>query len=853
MSLIKIVPIREADEEFLRKISAEGLLSLSVEEMRSIQGYFRNEKRDPTDVELETLAQTWSEHCNHKTFRGQFTYAEESLDGEKALASGGPRQYGNLLKDTIVKTTEELNQPWCLSVFKDNAGIIQFDEGDAVAFKVETHNHPSALEPYGGAGTGIGGVIRDILGCGLGGKPVLNTDVFCFGNLDTSVDELPQGVLHPKQIARGVVSGVRDYGNRMGIPTANGAVYFDEGYVGNPLVYCGTVGYMPQSAIAKKVTPGELVVAVGGRTGRDGIHGATFSSAPLQSGITSNVVQIGHAIMEKKTMDVLLCARDKGLYRSVTDCGAGGFSSAVGELGKETGVKVDLKGAPLKYQGLLPWEIWVSESQERMICAVPREKWHAFKTLFDQEDVEAVVLGEFTDDKRLTVTYGNDPAVSLDMGFLHEGCPRLKLNAVWNSQKHREKHGFRPRIETSGATPAGVNKSDLLGTLKALLAHPVIASKEVVVRQYDHEVQGGSVIKPLMGNDGDGPTDACVFRPNLNSWKGVAVSNGLNPQMGKWDPYLMAKYAVDEAYRNVLAVGGGLNRAAILDNFCWGDSRDDYELGGLVRASEGAREAALAYGLPFISGKDSFNNTWKTKEGTLQSIPPTLLVSCIGILEDVRDCITPGLKREGNFLYLIGETKESLKGSLLELLWRKSEDISVIPESLPSNVSIEGLNRESKNVDSCPPQDGFAVANFRRNDGVPVDFDCAAAKAIYGKLKHALKHKLAVSCHDISEGGIAVAGAEMAFGSALGMEIVIPSGVINNAVFLFCETPSRFLVEVTPEAKNEFEITMGARTCQEIGRVIKKPQMVVKNETQNLIQATIPELKEAWQSGLEGL
>ena len=352
------VAILSASDDRLMDISRKGLLSLSLAEMKAIQKYFAGERRDPTDIELETLAQTWSEHCKHKTFGGVIEYEEEGR---------GSRVYDHLLKSTIMRVTEELDRPWCWSTFRDNAGIIAFDDEWGVAFKVETHNHPSALEPYGGAGTGLGGVIRDILGVGLGAKPVMNTDVFAFAPPDMPASKIPKGVLPPRRIIEGVVAGVRDYGNRMGIPTSNGAVYFDERFVANPLVFCGTVGLIPKNKIDKTVEAGDWVVSLGGRTGRDGIHGATFSSAALEEGIASSVVQIGHAIMEKRVMDVLLQARDRGLYRSVTDCGAGGFSSAVGELGAETGVVIDLEKAPLKYAGLMPWEIWVSESQERMV------------------------------------------------------------------------------------------------------------------------------------------------------------------------------------------------------------------------------------------------------------------------------------------------------------------------------------------------------------------------------------------------------------------------------------------------------------------------------------------------------
>jgi phosphoribosylformylglycinamidine synthase len=799
--LSNTVLLREADDATLMRLSKEGMLSLTLEEMKTIQTYFRRENRDPSDCELETLAQTWSEHCGHKTFKAAYEYHEAKLDGEKALAKDGPKTYTNLLKDTIAKATTDLSPSWCLSVFKDNAGVIKFDEETAVSFKVETHNHPSALEPYGGAGTGIGGVIRDVLGCGLGGKPVMNTDVFCFGRLEQSSKELPEGALHPKRIAKGVVSGVRDYGNRMGIPTSNGAIYFDPAYAGNPLVFCGTVGYMPIKTIEKTVLPGDLVVAVGGRTGRDGIHGATFSSAPLEKGITSSVVQIGHAIQEKKVLDVLLQARDKNLYRSVTDCGAGGFSSAVGELGSETGVKVNLAKAPLKYPGLAPWEIWVSESQERMVFAVPNANWAAFKALFEAENVEAVEIGEFTSDKRLTVMYGDEVVASLDMEFLHNGTPKLHLKAKWDVAEYRAKHVSK----MPGAAALDVPK-----TFRALLAHPVIASKESVIRQYDHEVQGGSIVKPLMGAQFDGPTDAAVFRPNLKSWRGVAVSNGMNPEIGKWDPYLMAKYAVDEAVRNLVAVGGGLTQTAILDNFCWGDSKDPIELAALVRASEGCYEAAMAYQTPFISGKDSFNNTWRAADGTLHSIPCTLLVSAIGVLENVRTCVTPGLKGSGNLLYLVGRNGTSLTGSLAAQVWGNTT-------------------------------------------GLPQDFSLEEAKSVYKRLQAVMRKNLVLSCHDVSDGGLAVAAAEMAFGGTVGAELELPADVSDIDGFLFNEAPARFVVEVAPSHKLEFEQSFDAQTVKFLGQTVKKTTFTVRLDKKTVIEDTVEKLKTIWKTSLEAL
>lgn len=803
-NIANTVPVREADDTRLETLSREGTLSLTLAEMKAVQTYFRGQGRDPTDVELETIAQTWSEHCLHKTLKGRFAYIEPDVQKTAPLAGKTGRRYENLLKETIAAATEQLRPTWCLSVFKDNAGVIDFDGTDAVSFKVETHNHPSALEPYGGAGTGVGGVIRDILGCGLGGKPIMNTDVFCFGPLETKRDACPPGALPPARIAEGVIAGVRDYGNRMGIPTANGTVYFDPGYTGNPLVFCGTIGLMSRAAVGKSVHSGDLVVVVGGRTGRDGIHGATFSSAPLEKGITSNVVQIGHAIMEKKTMDALLQAQEKNLYRSVTDCGAGGFSSAIGELGEQTGVRVDLSNVPLKYPGLVPWEIWLSESQERMVLAVPPENWNSLKVLFQQEDVEAVAIGEFTNDNLLRIFFGETLVGELEMAFLHGGVPPIHLKAEWRESAYRKRH--QHDLVPTPSPPA----NDFTAALKWLLGHPVIASKQSVTRQYDHEVQGGLIVKPYMGVDHDGPVDAAVMRPKLNSWKGVAVSNGLQPQIGKWDPYLSAKFAVDEAYRNMIAVGGGLKYAAILDNFCWGDVTDPLELAALVRAAEGAKEAAIAYKLPFISGKDSLNNTWKAADGSLKSIPPTLLISAVGILEDVKTCLTAGLKKSGSLVYLIGGVPNAWKGSILHSAWGDERD------ALPG-----------------------------------IDFD--SALTLYKRLQSVYRFRGVLSCHDVSEGGLAVCAAEMAFGSALGMDLQAPDAVRRNDVFLFSESPARFLVEVDSSVQAEFEQAIGPGLFALLGETTEKAELKIRDHSSVLIHETIPVLKKIWKESLQTL
>ncbi|MDD5259344.1 MAG: phosphoribosylformylglycinamidine synthase subunit PurL [bacterium] len=799
---VKIIGILNKTDGELLTISSVNLLALNIQEMKTIQEYFRKLRRDPTDVELETLAQTWSEHCKHKTLRGVIEYRRQTVDGRWQTET-----IDNLLKQTVIRSTKELNLPWCLSVFKDNAGVIDFDQDNALAFKVETHNHPSALEPYGGAGTGIGGVIRDILGVGLGAKPVINTDVFCFGPPETPFSSISEHILHPKRIAKGVVSGVRDYGNRMGIPTANGAVIFEESFIYNPLVFCGTVGIMPKKYIDKKVSAGDLVLAVGGRTGRDGIHGATFSSIELDKDTEISAVQIGNPIIEKKVTDALLQARDAGLYNAITDCGAGGFSSAVGELGEECGAKVYLDKAPLKYQGLLPWEIWISESQERMVLAVPPGNLTAILKIFNDENVEATVIGEFTATHNLELYYGPDKVADLDMDFLHNGVPKYTRKAVWKEVKHKEPDGRR-QVADGGKNKLGI-------TLKKILALPTVASKEWIIRQYDHEVQGGSIIKPLTGADNDGPSDAAVNRPDLNSWKGFAIANGINPRLGLIDPYWMTASVIDEALRNITCVGGDLQKTALLDNFCWGNPNKEEQLGGIVRAAKACYDAAMAYGTPFISGKDSLNNEYSLK-GKSISIAPTMLISAISVVDDVRNSLTMDAKQNNNLVYLLGDTYNELGGSQY-----------------------------------------FALSGHLGNNVPKVDF--LKARALMISLGNAISQKLVCSCHDLSEGGLAVAAAEMAFAGGLGMEIKLADGRWqmadkdkNDTTILFSESNSRFIVEVEPKKAKAFEKAMIGTSFCCIGKIKSEKNFIVKGlKDKNIIKETITALKEAWRGTLK--
>jgi phosphoribosylformylglycinamidine synthase II len=785
--VLTTVDLLSLDDDGLTKLSKDRLW-LNLSEMRRITDYFSKLGRNPTDVELETLAQTWSEHCIHKTFKSRIRLGQLVID--------------NLLKSTVMKVTEELEKPWCLSVFRDNAGVIDFDGRYAVCFKVETHNHPSALEPYGGAATGIGGVIRDILGTGLGAKPILNTDVFCFAPPDFPYDKLPRGVLHPRRIFKGVRAGVADYGNRLGIPTLNGAILFDERYMGNPLVFCGTVGLLPRSMSQRgQQQAGDLVVLVGGRTGRDGIHGVTFASGELtkeSEAISSSSVQIGDPITEKKLIDVLLKARDRGLYRRITDCGGGGLSSAVGEMAEETGVRVYLERVPLKYLGLSYTEIWISESQERMVLAVPPDAVDQLLSLFHSEDVEATVIGEFTNTRRLELFYGGKLVGDLDMKFLHKGLPQLEKEAVWESPQHEE--------------PKFPQPTDLREDLLHILSSWNVCSKEWVIRQYDHEVQGGSVLKPLTGVNNDGPSDAAIVRPILDSDMGIIIANGINPKYGDIDPYWMAASAIDEALRQIVAVGGSLRRVALLDNFCWGNPDRPDRLGGLVRAAQACYDIALSYETPFISGKDSLYNEFGTEKESI-CIPPTLLISAVAVMDNVERAVTMDCKRDGDLVYIIGTTRNELGGS-----------------------QYYGIHSYVGNrVPRVNPR---------------------AGKRLMDALSIPMEKGLVKACHDLSEGGIGVAAAEMAFAGCLGMVIHLGNVPLGEAMnrddyVLFSESNTRFLVEVAPEDRRQFEDMMAGVDFAAIGQVTREEKLKVYGLNGKMVlSAAIAELKEAWQRPL---
>ncbi len=806
-----------SDDELMR-ISKEGILALTLDEMIFIRSYLSQpeiiEQRKAhglgtkvSDVELEALAQTWSEHCKHKIFAGNIEYHD--------LDAGTVEKVESLF-DTCIRTpTAEIRKQmgdddWCLSVFKDNAGVISFDNEWNVVFKVETHNSPSALDPYGGALTGIVGVNRDPFGTGMGAKLLCNTNMFCFATPFYD-KEIPARLLHPKRIFEGVRTGVEHGGNKSGIPTVNGSLYFDDRFAGKPLVFCGTVGIMPKMVGGKPsedkiALPGDLMVMTGGRIGKDGIHGATFSSEELNENSPATAVQIGDPITQKKMFDCLIKARDMGLYRCITDNGAGGLSSSVGEMAEFTGgFELHLDRAPLKYAGLQPWEIFLSEAQERMTLAIPPEKIDGFMALCQKMDVEATILGTFTDSGKFHCLYDGKTVAYLDMDFVYKALPPMEMVAKWQQKTFDE-----PALP---ATP------DLNVELKKLLGSLNICSKEYVVRQYDHEVQGISVVKPLTGAENDGPSDAAVVRPLFDSFAGLVVSHGVCPRYSDIDTYHMTACAVDEAVRNAICVGGSLEVMAGLDNFCWCDPIQSektpdghYKLAQLVRANRALAHYAKAYGVPPISGKDSMKNDYMVG-GTKISIPPTLLFSVMAKIDDVRKAVTMDAKREGDLVYVLGTTYDELGAS----------EYAVLHGAI-----------------------GNKVPKVREADSLPR----------YRALEAAIKDGLVASCHDCSDGGLGVALAETAFSGGLGMNLDLSQapmeGIDRDDVLLFSESQSRFVATVHPDKADAFEAAMAGTSVGRLGMVTSATTLQAKGlDGSTVLAADLTDLKKSWQATLD--
>lgn len=796
--VVEMIRLRGLNVDALLRVSAERRAALNLEEMLAIQVYCKREQRELTDIEFEMLAQTWSEHCVHKTFKSR-VIVEQDETSERQF----PAEYSHLFNQTVRAATCDVAAPWVLSAFRDNAGIVEFDGDFELSFKVETHNHPSAIEPFGGANTGIGGVIRDVIG--VSAKPIASTDVLCFGPQDMQLQDLPKGVLHPRRIASGVVAGIEDYGNKMGIPTVNGAIWYDPGYTANPLVFCGSVGLAPRGSNPHAIQPGDHIIVLGGRTGRDGLRGATFSSMTMdaQTGEVSGAsVQIGAPIVEKGLVDVLMLARDRQLYHAITDCGAGGLSSAVGEMASECGGDIQLAEVPLKYPGLAPWEIWLSEAQERMVVAVPVENLAALHSLCDLYGIEMTDIGAFKQSGRTRVFYGKKLVLDLDNQFLHNGLPQRHYSAQIRPPRYSP--GWRS-VDTQNAV------MDYRTALLRLLAHPNIASKERIIRVYDHEVQGGTVVKPLCGILHDGPSDGSVIKPLASQGRQAFVlSAGLNPEYGKEAPYEMTLLVMDEAIRNAVACGADPERVSVLDNFCWGDPTRPEIMGDLVQSAQACYDAAMHYHTPFISGKDSFNNEYLGSDGKRHAIPPTLLISALGWMPDWEQALTMDLKRAGNLLFLVGDFQPAFGGSHFNLA--------------NSQASVQ--------------------------EGVP---RCSAINPeVYCAFYKAVVQRLVASCHDLSEGGLAVAAAEMIIGGRLGAKLELGDEP-DSLRALFGETSGCLLVEITPSQQETFCAVMGKLPYRLIGTVESNPALQVFRQEKDILDVNLSSLLNAWKDGwIEG-
>lgn len=809
--VVKTLSLEVSDAELL-EISRKGILALTLDEMKIIQAYYRTAENretvglsgDPTDVELEVLAQTWSEHCKHKIFDAEIDYTDDKGNQEHIVS---------VFKSYIKKSTKEIQEKvdWLVSVFWDNAGVIKFNEKLDLVYKVETHNSPSALDPYGGAMTGIVGVNRDPMGTGKGARLIANVWGYCLGSPFTDAAAVPEGLLHPRRLRDGVHKGVIDGGNQSGIPYANGWEYFDDRYLGKPLVYCGTVGVLPteingEKGWIKTIEPGDLIVMAGGRVGKDGIHGATFSSEELHADSPSHAVQIGDPITQKKVGDFIYEARDRGLYRFVTDNGAGGLSSSIGEMATfSNGAKMDLSKVPLKYAGLQPWEILVSEAQERMSFAVPPEHIEEFKKLAASRDVEVSVLGEFTGNGKFHMMWGDKTVACLDLAFMHDGLPRLKLKAKWTPPTWSE-----PDFESR----------PIVSDLEAMLARLNICSDEYKARQYDHEVKGLSVIKPFVGKKRDVASDATVTMIEPLATEGFILSSAILPRYADIDTDAMMASTIDLAVRRIIAVGGKLGHIAGLDNFCWPDPVQsektpdgEYKLAQLVRANQSLYRTTKAYNVPCISGKDSMKND-STRGGKKISIPPSVLFSAVAKMDDIRKAVTLDVKKAGDAVYVIGMTRQELGGSEF----------------------FNMLNAVGNKVPTVNPED---------------------AQKIYRTVSKVTEAELAHSLHTPALGGLGVALAKAAIGGRLGVTVdlaLVPAeGIFNVRELLWSESNSRFVMTIAESDSATVEAMLAGVPFARVGTVTQEPVLKLTNGPETLAELKLETLIQAYQSTLQGV
>ncbi len=838
---VKTIPLTNMSDDELIAFSRENTLALSLFEMQTIKNHYLKEEtissrtknnlpKDPTDAEIEVLAQTWSEHCKHKIFAAKIHYKDNEKGTEETISS----IYKTYIQAPTAQIREQMGaKDYCKSVFKDNAGVIAFNEEHDVCIKVETHNSPSALDPYGGALTGIVGVNRDPMGTGMGAELICNTDVFCFANPEYA-EKLPPRLLHPRRVLEGVREGVEDGGNKSGVPTVNGSVVFHERFLGKPLVYCGTVGLMPKTLHGKaghekQAQVGDYIVMLGGKIGKDGIHGATFSSEELHQESPATAVQIGDPITQRIMYDFIIKARNLGLYNAITDNGAGGLSSSVGEMAEDTnGCILDLAKAPLKYDGLHPWEILLSEAQERMTIAVPPKNLDKLLELARHYGVEANALGTFTDSGYFDIRYNDKNVAWLEMEFMHKGLPQMELEAVWEKKKCPHIHANRPELKVKemdkSSNPHEAHKK-IINTpnekqeelLYTMLGRLNICSKEYMIRQYDHEVQGGSVVKPLVGVEKDAPSDAAVLRPVLTSNKGIVLSNGICPKFSDHDAYRMTANAIDEAVRNAVAVGANPDYLAGCDNYCWCDPVESernpdgkFKLAQLVQSGKALKDYCLDYKVPCVSGKDSMKNDY-IGGGEKISIPPTLLFSVIGVIEDVNKAITSDFKQENELIYILGDTMRELAGSEI------ADQVNYVYTRVP-------------------------------------EVNSTTAKARYKSLYNAIQDELITSCHDLSDGGLLVALAEMAIGGRIGATVdanLIPaSEEMTLTEKLYSESASRLIVTVKANDKEKFEKYFSGQILANIGTVDNSKTLKIHDNNKEVFQADVEKLAEAFKGRL---
>ncbi len=822
---VEYIQLENLTDEELVHLSKTKVLALNLEEMQAVRNHYLDpeirEKRhelglqmQPTDCELEVFAQTWSEHCKHKEFNAIIHFDDKSK-GEKKTIRSIFKTYIKGTTDKVAESLKENGNDWLVKVFSDNAGVVKATHDKLFVWKVETHNSPSALDPYGGAITGILGNNRDPLGTGIGGAKLLfNTNVLCFGS-PTYSKPLLTGQLHPRQIMDGVVAGIEAGGNKSGVPTVNGAIVFDDRYSGKPLVYCGTGGILPydfkgKNSWEKPIDAGDHIIMAGGRVGKDGIHGATFSSIEIDEHSPMSAVQIGSPITQKKVYDFMVIAAQRGLIKTSTDNGAGGLSSSIGELATiPGGAIINLDKVPLKYAGLRPWEIFVSESQERMSLVIEEQNLEEIFELAKLMEVELSDIGVFTDSGFLDIRYDDEKVAYIQMHFLHEGVPQKIMYAEWDTVVLNE-----PELKA---------QTDFSETLLKLMGSLNICSREHIIRQYDHEVKGKTIVKPLMGPHGKAPQDAGVMRFGFDTYEGVAISNGILPRYGDIDAFEMSAGAFDEAVRQIISVGGRLPNTesgdgifwSVNDNFCVPDSVFDevgnpdgkQKLAKLVQICEALYDIATYFDIPLTSGKDSMKNDFKA-DGKKISVPPTILYSMTAKLDDVRKTITSEFKAEGDLIYQLGETYNELGASEFYQL-----------------LGHLGAN----------------VPKVRKE----------AAKALYLKVMEANKNGLIESSHDLSDGGLAVALAESAFGAQMGANIQLDSlpGELSNEALLFSESHSRFAITVRPENKVAFEAIFGER-ANLIGQVTGGNSLTISRNGQNLVQTKVEALQKAWSGGL---